>query len=479
MLPSRSWVAYEGVIKALGERRTAQDPEAVAFLQELLLVDGQSTLTAAGADYFRLTFLTGETDAARTVLGAALAQYPPAAAICQLLAGVSTASRATAETALRSQGFGDELNDRKLGSLLMLMHSAGMVKYVKRSGAIEILCRPASTDPVPRAVFVSPDTPYSNKLWLRRALEECSEFIWWLDKHFMPVAFESLLDAADARRISENSHPLPRSPGQLWPEGAQAVRRLEAGACRQGHQVGLARERLAARQPRTAAILGRESARNVPNVTAIYSGQNSEMITSDHGEDLRVLFTSYWDIATDHILSPAARTERVDRDARTPPMLAESRPISAQIASRVASEDHVGVPFVGTAGRSLGGLLNAAGLDRANAYVTNTVKCQPPADRRPTPIEIRACRPYLDIELSVISPQVLVALGVTASRQLVDVRATIAALEGRSTMGDGIERLATYHPSPSSLNRAPTRRAAVVATLAAARQAMEGAGREG
>ena len=85
----------------------------------------------------------------------------------------------------------------------MLMRSAGMVKYVKRSGAIEILCRPASTDPVPRAVFVSPDTPYSNKLWLRRALEECSESIWWLDKHFMPVAFESLLDAADARRISE------------------------------------------------------------------------------------------------------------------------------------------------------------------------------------------------------------------------------------------------------------------------------------
>jgi DNA polymerase len=144
-----------------------------------------------------------------------------------------------------------------------------------------------------------------------------------------------------------------------------------------------------------------------------------------------------------------------------------------------ADEDHVGVPFVGAAGRSLGGLLNAAGLDRANAYVTNTVKCRPPADRRPTPIEIRACRPYLDIELSVIRPQVLVALGVTASRQLVDERATIAALEGRSTMGDGIERLATYHPSPSSLNRAPTRRAAVVATLAAARQAMEGAGREG
>ena len=133
-----------------------------------------------------------------------------------------------------------------------------------------------------------------------------------------------------------------------------------------------------------------------------------------------------------------------------------------------ADEDREGAPFVGRAGRALDALLGEAGIDRADAYVTNTVKCHPPGDRRPTPDEVDACRPYLDLELSVVRPEVVVALGVTASQRLVDARATIAELAGRSVDVDGITRFATYHPSPSSLNRDPDRSTRLRATLVAA-----------
>ena len=133
-----------------------------------------------------------------------------------------------------------------------------------------------------------------------------------------------------------------------------------------------------------------------------------------------------------------------------------------------ADEDHAGAPFVGRAGRALDTILDDAGLARADAYVTNTVKCHPPGDRRPTRNEVDACRPYLDLELSVVRPEVVVALGVTASRRLVDARATIAELAGRPVDVDGITRLATYHPSPASLNRDPERSTRLRATLVAA-----------
>lgn len=133
-----------------------------------------------------------------------------------------------------------------------------------------------------------------------------------------------------------------------------------------------------------------------------------------------------------------------------------------------ADEDRDGAPFVGRAGRALDTLLSEAGIDRADAYVTNTVKCRPPDDRPPTVIEIDACRPYLDLELSVVRPEVVVALGATATRRLVDARARIAALAGRSIDVDGIARFATYHPSPSSLNRDPERSVRLRATLVAA-----------
>ncbi len=74
-------------------------------------------------------------------------------------------------------------------------------------------------------------------------------------------------------------------------------------------------------------------------------------------------------------------------------------------------EDLQGRPFVGKAGQVLDELLHSVGLDRAMVYITNVLKCRPPGNRNPTASEIRACTPYLDAQLEIIDPEIIVTLG--------------------------------------------------------------------
>jgi len=78
-------------------------------------------------------------------------------------------------------------------------------------------------------------------------------------------------------------------------------------------------------------------------------------------------------------------------------------------------EDLRGEPFVGSAGKVLNGLLELAGLSRDSVYITNVVKCRPPNNREPKDEELQACSPYLDAQLDLVSPEVIVMLGNYAS----------------------------------------------------------------
>ena len=74
-------------------------------------------------------------------------------------------------------------------------------------------------------------------------------------------------------------------------------------------------------------------------------------------------------------------------------------------------EDQKGLPFVGRAGKLLDELLSEIGLSREDVYITNIVKCRPPENRDPTEEEIKACSPYLDMQIDIIRPKVIVPLG--------------------------------------------------------------------
>ena len=113
-----------------------------------------------------------------------------------------------------------------------------------------------------------------------------------------------------------------------------------------------------------------------------------------------------------------------------------------------AEEDAKGEPFVGQAGRLLDNMLAALGLARGrNVYIANVLKCRPPNNRTPAPLEAEACRPYLDRQIALIAPKIIVALGKSAATTLLNVDAPIASLRGRVHRYRGVLLIVTYHPA--------------------------------
>jgi DNA polymerase len=113
-----------------------------------------------------------------------------------------------------------------------------------------------------------------------------------------------------------------------------------------------------------------------------------------------------------------------------------------------ADEDAKGEPFVGQAGRLLDSMLAALGMRRGeNVYIANVLKCRPPGNRTPEPREVESCRPYLDRQIALIAPRIIVALGKSAATTLLNVEASIASLRGRIHRYRGVPLIVTYHPA--------------------------------
>jgi uracil-DNA glycosylase len=113
-----------------------------------------------------------------------------------------------------------------------------------------------------------------------------------------------------------------------------------------------------------------------------------------------------------------------------------------------ADEDEQGEPFVGQAGKLLDSMLAAIGLQRGEAvYIANVVKCRPPGNRTPTPEEAQACAPFLDRQIELVGPRLIVALGKTAATRLLGTEASLASLRGRAHRYRGTPVVVTYHPA--------------------------------
>jgi len=113
-----------------------------------------------------------------------------------------------------------------------------------------------------------------------------------------------------------------------------------------------------------------------------------------------------------------------------------------------AEEDEQGEPFVGQAGKLLDAMMAALGIKRGrDAYIANVVKCRPPGNRTPTPEEAGACAPFLDRQIELISPKVIVALGKTAAARLLQTEASLGSLRGRVHRYRGTPLVVTYHPA--------------------------------
>lgn len=113
-----------------------------------------------------------------------------------------------------------------------------------------------------------------------------------------------------------------------------------------------------------------------------------------------------------------------------------------------ADEDEQGLPFVGRAGQLLDRMITAMGLSRDDVYVCNIVKCRPPNNRKPMPDEVTACKPYLERQLELLKPEVMVALGATAVEGLLGISEGITRLRGKWKLYRGtVPVMPTFHPA--------------------------------
>lgn len=110
-------------------------------------------------------------------------------------------------------------------------------------------------------------------------------------------------------------------------------------------------------------------------------------------------------------------------------------------------EDLQGEPFVGKAGQFLDEMLSIIGLSRRNCYIGNIVKCRPPNNRDPLNNEQESCKDWLDAQIDLIQPKIIVCLGRIAAMQYIDPNIRITREHGQWQQINGIWRMAMYHPS--------------------------------
>ena len=112
-----------------------------------------------------------------------------------------------------------------------------------------------------------------------------------------------------------------------------------------------------------------------------------------------------------------------------------------------AEEDRQGLPFVGPAGQLLTRIIGAIGLVREQVYIANVVKCRPPGNRDPQPDEVAACRGFLEEQVRLVAPRVIVALGRVAAQTLLGSEAPVGRLRGEWHRVFGVPLRVTYHPA--------------------------------
>jgi uracil-DNA glycosylase family 4 len=112
-----------------------------------------------------------------------------------------------------------------------------------------------------------------------------------------------------------------------------------------------------------------------------------------------------------------------------------------------ADEDMKGTPFIGKAGQLLNNMITAMGLKRQEVYIANIVKCRPPGNRVPEPVEANTCTPFLFEQIGIVRPEIIVALGSTAATYLMGGKASLSSLRGRVHAALGTKLIVTYHPA--------------------------------
>jgi len=112
-----------------------------------------------------------------------------------------------------------------------------------------------------------------------------------------------------------------------------------------------------------------------------------------------------------------------------------------------ADEDMQGEPFVGRAGKLMNMAFAGLGIKREEVYIANVVKCRPPGNRNPEADEAEACRDYLNAQINLVNPRIIVLLGSVALKNVLGKEYGITSSRGKWVEKDGIQYMPTFHPA--------------------------------
>lgn len=128
-----------------------------------------------------------------------------------------------------------------------------------------------------------------------------------------------------------------------------------------------------------------------------------------------------------------------------------------------ANEDLQGEPFVGRAGQLLTSMLQAIGHDRESVFIANILKCRPPGNRDPLPLEVELCTPFLRQQIALVKPKLLLAVGRIAAHYLLKTKVAVSQLRGKIHDYEGTPLIVTFHPA--YLLRSPSEKAKALQDL--------------
>ena len=162
--------------------------------------------------------------------------------------------------------------------------------------------------------------------------------------------------------------------------------------------------------------------------------------------------------ATSHTLTMKALEDRVNRCAECPLSETRTNVVFGEGNHQAAvmfvgegpgeTEDQTGKPFVGTAGQKLDEVLASVEIARKEIYITNVVKCRPPGNRVPTRKEMEACSPYLEAQIALINPSLIITLGNVPTQWLLPNAGGITSIRGTFlSWRGGIQLFPMFHPS--------------------------------
>jgi uracil-DNA glycosylase family 4 len=157
-------------------------------------------------------------------------------------------------------------------------------------------------------------------------------------------------------------------------------------------------------------------------------------------------------VVHEHILACTACPLHLRRTQAVPGSGPASARIMAVGEGPGETEDRLGKPFVGAAGNVLTRLLQSIGLDRDDIYITNVVKCRPPDNRDPEPAEVEACAHFLDAQIEIIRPDLILILGRHALARLLPGAGGITYLHGRRMARGERIYVPLYHPAAALYN---------------------------